>query len=142
MARKPSPRAPKKEEAVAQPTTPTSRERSLAAACHGAIILLPFAVVPSVVIWILEGRSSKYVGSHSAQALVAQAVLDILTGILIIVAAALKALPLVGWLFFYLLAVIVCVLWVAAFVYGIYGALKIIKGEDFRYIIFSDLVGS
>lgn len=141
MARKPSPRAAK-EEVPPEPTTPTSRDRSLAAACHGSIILLPFAVIPSVVIWLLEGRRSEYVGSHSAQALAAQAILDILTGVLILVAVALRALPLVGWLFFYVLAVILCILWIAAFVYGIYGAVKIIRGEEFRYIIISDLIGS
>lgn len=139
MARKPSPRAPK-EEAAAEPAVPTSRDRSLAAACHGSIILLPFAVIPSVVIWALEGKRSKYVESHSAQALVAQAILDVLTGILIIVAVALRPLPLVGWLFFYVLAVILCILWVAALVYGIMGAIKVIRGEEFRYIIVSDLV--
>ena len=141
MARKPSPEA-KREKAPPEPEAPTSLERSLAAASHASIILFLFAVIPSVLIWAIKGRDSKFVGSQSSQACAAQIILDVITAVLILVYRALGSMLLVGWLFHVLLTIILFALWVGAFLYGLYGAAKLLRGEEFRYIIVSDLVGA
>ena len=130
------------EEPVPTAAAATSCERAWAAASHAGIILFPFAVVPSLLIWIFGGRSSKFINHQSGQAFLAQVALDVLTAVLIGIAIMLRGIPLVGPLFFGILWIILVVLWIAAFLYGIYGAVKVSRGEEFSYPVISDFVRS
>jgi len=145
MARKPVAKPPERRKA-AEPTEavaiPTSSERCLAATCHGSIILFPLAVIPTAVIWAFKGHESKYVSFHSKQALWMQAALDVVSLVLLLVAALLHGVPSLGGLFWWVLRIALWVMWLGALYYGILAATKVAQGEDFRYPIISDLVGS
>ena len=131
------------EEAPAESAAPTSADRALAAVSHGAIILVPLAFVVSGIIWALRGRSSKYLASQSAQAFATHViVVDVIPGVLYLMYRLLGDLALVGTLFAVIVWVVFAVAWIGTFLYGLYGAYKALKGEEFSYPGISDLVGS
>lgn len=131
-------------------------EKTLAGLAHGSILLGLFTngvggIVAALVIWATQKEKSEYVAGQALQALVYQAATFLLTMvawccwglvwtalILVPLAAAPNAYdqaPPAGlWIGLFLILVPLAV-WGATIVYGLWGAARCLKGDDFRYAL-------
>ena len=129
----------------------SSDERTMAALAHGSALLNIFSgaggLIAAVVIWLTQREKSAWVAFHALQSLVFQAVVLIVTVLVVgvvwvvgfIVSFAtigigtIVAVPVMILVFFGGFAMIA-----AGMVYSLYGAYQIYQGREFRYIWIGD----
>lgn len=126
-------------------TKKTGNERDttlLAAISHFSIlatfVMGPFAMVIPLIIWLLErskADGSPLVEFQANQAFFYQIALWVVSAALGIIIGILSIIV-IGVLFIPVLILFV----IAAIVYGVVGGLKVMQGEDFRYIIIADFI--
>lgn len=132
---------------VVQPKKKTIQSKDpllLASMSHFSILLVlligPFSVVVPLLIWLLERNKpgqSKTIEFHAMQAFFYQ-VAVYLIGLILGVLIAILSIIVIG----VLLIPVLVLFGIAAIVYGTYAGVKVIQGEDFRYIYIADLIES
>ncbi len=136
-------------------TTPTQDERIMAAVSHVSIVLTFWGMIVSILIWVLQKDKSPYVRFQALQAgayhlltvlgwiLVGGCYMFATFGMMAFMPFMLDSMPRSGpgAEFFIPFAipfgVMGCgmLLWFAAIVYGLAGAVMTLQGKDFRYLV-------
>lgn len=102
------------------------------------LLIGPFSMVIPLLIWLLERNKSPksdFLEFQAKQAFFYQVAIYFICAILGILIGLLSII-LVGLLFIPILIVFA----VAAVVYGVYGGIRVLNGEDFRYVYVADFV--
>ena len=102
------------------------------------IILGPFSMVIPLMIWLLERNKterSTYIEFQAKQAFFYQVALYLMAATLFVVIILLSIIV-IGLFFIPLLILF----GIAALVYGFYAGIKVMQGEDFRYIYIADFI--
>lgn len=139
-----------------QGVTTTQDERVLAALAHGSIVLGLFSnglggIVAALVIWLVKKEKSAYVAAQALQSLVYQAAVFLVTmlvwccwGVLYMVLimvplmanpGAYESTPPAGLWVGLILMIVPLIVWGLTILYGLWGAVRCLKGEDFKYAI-------
>ncbi|MGC9335918.1 MAG: DUF4870 domain-containing protein [Anaerolineae bacterium] len=134
----------------------TQEERTLAGLAHGSVLLGIFTngvggILAALVIWILQKEKSAYVAFQALQALVYQVAVFMVTMIawccwgvlyaaMILVPmasnpAAYEVTPPAGLWIGLILMVVPIGIWGLTILYGLWGAVRCLGGEDFRYVL-------
>lgn len=128
----------------------------LAAIAHGSILLGIVTngvggIFIALIIWLSQRGKSEYVSRQSLQALVYQSLVAMITftGFCLwgIFAASLVAIPMIAspelyqdapppsmWIGVSVL-ILPCGLWLLTIVYGLWGAIRCLAGDEFEYVI-------
>lgn len=136
---------------------PSEEQRLLAALTHAAVIVYPAGILAALIIWATQRTKSELVRFQALQALIWQVIMggfEMLLGACMMLAVMVPVFsagfrgggvplqPFNGWLLFSVFAMTgLMVLVTLAFeVYAIVGAVKVYRGEDFRYAILGNLL--
>jgi uncharacterized protein len=141
---------------MSETTNLTQEERTLAGLAHGSVLLGVFTsglggIVAALVIWAVQKEKSAYVAFQALQALVYQAVVFVVTMVawccwgllwmmLILVPLtsnpqAYEVAPPAGLWIGLGLMIIPLGIWGLTILYGLWGAVRCLNGEDFRYVL-------
>lgn len=141
----------------------TQDEKTLAGLAHGSVLLGVFTsglggILAALVIWLVQREKSSYVAAQALQALVYQTVTFIVTMLvwccwgavwmtmlfapLISRPEAYGASPPAGLWLGLLLMVVPMGLWGLTILYGLWGAVRCLSGDDFRYVLIGKWLGS
>jgi uncharacterized protein len=141
---------------MSETTTLTQEERTLAGLAHGSVLLGVFTsglggILAALVIWAVQKEKSAYVAFQALQAVVYQALVFVVTMVawccwgllwmlLILVPissnpAAYDVAPPAGLWVGLILMIIPLGLWGLAILYGLWGAVRCLQGQDFRYAL-------
>lgn len=130
-------------------TKPSQDERTMAALAHGSAILFGMGAIAAILIWMTQKEKSRYVAFQALQATAYQlagvlvsilswccwTALYFLSFIPLIAAAEASAdPPAVFWLSMFLMFVPMGLmgLWILG---GLWGAVRVLQGREFRYIL-------
>ena len=95
----------------------------MAAIAHAGIII--GGVLIALIVWVMQKEKSKYVAFQSMQALVYQLVVGVILFVLAISLVGILLMPLV---------------FLAAVIYGLYGAYMCYQGKDFKYAVIGNML--
>ena len=139
-----------------QSVTTTQDDRVLAALAHGSIVLGLFTngvggIVAALVIWLVKKEKSAYVAGQALQSLVYQAAVFLVTmlawccwGFLYMIMimvplmsnpGAYEVTPPAGIWVGLILMVVPLAIWGLTILYGLWAAVRCLKGDDFKYAI-------
>ena len=117
-------------------TTNESKDKDdnlMAALAHAGIIFC--GILLPLIIWLIQKDKSKYVSFQAKQALVYQVIVICLLGVSWIMAFVLMFV-LIG----FLMIPLVVLFGIITVAYGLYGAYKTYKGEDFKYALIGNMI--
>jgi uncharacterized Tic20 family protein len=138
-------------------------ERGLAALAHGSVLVGLFTngiggIGAALVIWITQKEKSAYVAGQALQALAYQIVTTVISllgwccwGVLLMALTlppvianpdAYEKAPPDGLWVGLALIVVPLAIWGLTVLYGLYGALRSLRGDDFKYAIIGDWLES
>ena len=144
------------EEEMSMEEALTRDEKTLAGLAHGSILLGVFTsgmggILAALVIWLVQKEKSAYVAAQALQAMVYQTLTFILTMVawccwgalwmamlfmpLLTNPDAYGANPPAGMWFGLLLMVVPLGLWGLTILYALWGAVRCMAGDDFRYVV-------
>ncbi len=139
-----------------QGVTTTQDERVLAALAHGSIVLGTFTsglggILAALVIWLAQKEKSAYVAGQALQSLVYQVAVFLVTMVawccwgflymmMIMVPLmsnpmAYEVTPPAGLWVGLLLMIVPFAIWGLTILYGLWAAVRCLKGDDFKYAI-------
>ena len=144
------------DDSVPLTTTPSQDERIMAALSHGAVLIPIWGIVIAVIVWITQKDKSKYTAFQSLQALVYQLFIPLVWFLgmgcyMLSFFASFLTIPIAGssssnWPFGLMMLVPFATLFtvligeLAFIVFGLVGAVMVLRGKDFRYIILGRLL--
>lgn len=119
------------------PSRPTREERNWAAIAHAPIL----GVITPLLIWAFYRDKSAYIGFHALQATMLQGIMTLLlipglAGFIWILREVLApgaAMDVTGLLAALAVMLLVSLLELALTIYGLVGAVAVLRGKDFRY---------
>jgi uncharacterized Tic20 family protein len=135
--------------------TPNQDERTMAALAHASVIVFGMGIIASVVIWVTQKDRSRYVAFQALQATVYHIIgfciflAGMLCWLLLYFASFIPLMiattqgsndPPLGFILAMLLMVVPLIfmgLWIAS---GLWGAVRVFQGSDFRYLVIGDQV--
>ncbi len=141
----------------------TQDEKTLAGLAHGSVLLGVFTsgiggILAALVIWLVQREKSAYVAFQALQALIYQTVTFIVTMLawccwgalwttmllapLMSNPDAYGAAPTAGFWLGLLLMVLPMGLWGFTILYGLWGAVRCLAGDDFRYVVIGKWLGT
>ena len=74
----------------------TGEEKVLAGICHLSYVLFIFPVIIPLIVWLVKGRSSRYIGFHAMQCLLAHLAPTVFVIVGIITAVLLIGIPILA----------------------------------------------
>jgi uncharacterized Tic20 family protein len=129
------------------PNAPLSEsdEHTWSTLAHLSVILTGFVgAVVSLLIYLANKDRSRFVGFQSLQAFLFHIITWVAPGILVALAWALSfAVPPISLIFLpfaILLTGLLCLIPIASIIYGVYAAVEVSQGKDFRYWLLGDWV--
>lgn len=137
-----------------QDSSPISQDdRIMAAIAHVTVMLPMMGILAPIVIWVTQKDKSRFVAFQSLQALTYQLfmILAWFVGMIIYVASFAIVIPLsesftisvspIGRVLIFIPFLVIGILFLGYFimmVYGIEGAVRVLQGRDFRYILLGE----
>ena len=137
--------------------TPSSEERLMAAIAHASVVVFGPGILVGVFIWLTQKEKAAYASNQGLQAAVFQLVGMILTMVMWVAWGIFYALtwipfvqnpellegppPPIFWIGMISMVVPLLVM-LAWSLYGLWGALQVFRGRDFRYALIGHLLPS
>lgn len=141
-------------ETLQQDSSPISQDdRIMAAIAHVTVMLPMMGILAPIVIWVTQKDKSRFVAFQSLQALTYQLfmILAWFVGMIIYVASFAIVIPLsesftisvspIGRVLIFIPFLVIGILFLGYFimmVYGVEGAVRVLQGRDFRYILLGE----